>query len=216
MYGELQKDHLQKFWKRLRFHTNKKIRYYAAGEYGDQSDRAHYHACLFGIDFADKREIKRQGTNVLYTSDTLANIWGLGNVSLAELNYQTAAYTARYVMKKQLGELGGKYARLDAETGEIVQLQQPFSTMSLRPAIASDWIAKYSGDIYNADKDFIVIRGKKVKPPKYYDLKYQAENPLHMEWLKDQRKLNAEPQTETQLRARAAITHARTKKKTQI
>ena len=43
----LQKSDLQKFFKRLRKKTHEKISYYAVGEYGDKTQRPHYHIILF-------------------------------------------------------------------------------------------------------------------------------------------------------------------------
>ena len=45
---KLEKEEMQKFWKRLRKATGTKIRYYMAGEYGTEGGRPHYHACVFG------------------------------------------------------------------------------------------------------------------------------------------------------------------------
>lgn len=109
--GSLHKPDLQKFFKRLRFHTGKEIRYYACGEYGEKTLRAHYHVCLFGHNFSnDRQPFRRIGEHILYTSKTLTDIWGLGNTSIGDLTFESAAYTARYVMKKQTGGLAKKDA----------------------------------------------------------------------------------------------------------
>ena len=50
--GSLHKDELQKFFKRLRKYLgDRKMKYFACGEYGDEGHRPHYHAILFGIDY---------------------------------------------------------------------------------------------------------------------------------------------------------------------
>ena len=49
-HGQLYKDDLQRFFKRLR-KAGFKFRYVASGEYGDQSRRPHFHIALFGVDF---------------------------------------------------------------------------------------------------------------------------------------------------------------------
>lgn len=219
-FGTLDKSHLKKFFKRLRRHLEyrghtKKIRYYACGEYGETTQRAHYHVCLFGHDFADKKKLKRAGEHWLYTSETLADIWGLGNTSIGDLTFETAAYTARYVFKKQLGNKTGGYARVTDE-GELIPLEQPFSVMSLKPAIGYNWLQKYHADVYGNEKDFVVLRGHKLKPPKYYDSLYDSINPERLAYLKYVRGKEATQLTPQELTARATITRARMRSKDQI
>ncbi len=100
--GSLNKSHFQKFMKRLRRkYEPQQIRYFHCGEYGESDlRRPHYHACLFGIDFPDRLPFSSRNDITTYTSDTLTDIWGKGFTTCGELNYQTAAYTSRYIMKK--------------------------------------------------------------------------------------------------------------------
>lgn len=42
------KEHLQKYFKRLRKNDKRPFKYFACGEYGDMFGRPHYHAILFG------------------------------------------------------------------------------------------------------------------------------------------------------------------------
>ncbi|QXP08298.1 MAG: replication initiator protein [Arizlama microvirus] len=219
-WGSLRKSDLQKFFKRLRDHKGP-FRYYACGEYGDATRRAHYHACIFGIDFADKTHFRKIGEHNLYISAELEKIWGHGNTSIGALTFETAAYTARYVMKKGLGKQTNNYVRLDEETGEIIPLVQPYAAMSLRcnwrdendqlrtGGIGAQWLQKYHSDIYGHDKDFLVMRGKKLKPAKYYDKLYDKIDTAHMAEIKKQRIDNATEMTDNELRAREEITRAR-------
>lgn len=39
--------------------------------------------------------------------------------------------------------------------------------MSLKPGIAKNWYLQFKDDVYPAD--YVVLRGKKMRPPKYYD-----------------------------------------------
>lgn len=140
----------------------------------------------------------------------------MGNTSIGELTFETAAYTARYVVKKQLGKGGQRYVHLDEETGEITDLQQPFAVMSLRPAIAAQWLRQYDSDVYGNNKDYIVMRGKKMKPPKYYDKIYDTIDPHHMQYIKIEREINHTKLKTEELRTHEKITRARMKKKTEI
>lgn len=161
-YG-LCKKHFTDFMKRLRKNTGEKIRYYAAGEYGDLYSRPHYHACLFGWKPKDLQLYSvRNGIN-LYLSETLLKAWQYkGYVTVGDVTFESAAYVARYVMKKITGE----------RAEEHYQGRQPeYTVMSRRPGIGASFFEKYSTDIYG--KDFIVIRDQiKCKPPKYFDRIY--------------------------------------------
>lgn len=213
----LDKTHLQKFWKRLRKHKGP-FRYYACGEYGDLTKRAHYHACLFGMNFDDRIVLKQDKEHTLYYSQQLTDIWGYGHTSIGELTFETAAYCARYVLKKKTGLAKGQGLtyNLDEETGELVPVVQPFAAMSLRSAIAAQWLPQFHGDIYSADKDYLVIRGKKMKPPKYFDRLLDKIDPDRIDRIKEKRQRERKPLTLEELRAHEKITRARIIKKTKV
>ncbi len=94
--GSLDKTHFQKFMKKLRKTTDNKIRYYHCGEYGENLQRPHYHACLFGHDFADKEFFQNSNGNDLYISKQLDKTWNKGFATIGNMTFETAAYTARY------------------------------------------------------------------------------------------------------------------------
>lgn len=84
-FMSLQKDHLQKFFKRLRKahgegHTT--IKYYAVGEYGGKTSRPHYHIILFNAN-----------------QDLICKAWGMGDIHYGHVNGATVGYTLKYVMK---------------------------------------------------------------------------------------------------------------------
>lgn len=158
----------------------RKILYYHAGEYGEKLGRPHYHACIFGIDFKDKVLIKMTNDIPLYKSDTLSRIWGKGFCSVGNVTFESAAYVARYIMKKVGGpEKKEHYERIDKETGELINLKQEYTTMSRRPGIGKTWFNKFKQDIF--PNDFIVDKnGEKHRVPKYYTNMYEIENPEAM------------------------------------
>lgn len=93
---------------------------------------------------------------------------------IGQLNYQSAAYTARYIMKKKGGELAKThYTRIDPSTGEIYVLRPEFSVMSRRPGIGAEWYEKYKADVFPSD--FLVHEGKKISVPRYYLNKLEQE-----------------------------------------
>lgn len=112
-------------------------------------------------------------------------------------------------MKKGFGKYTGNYVRLDEETGELIPLVQPYAAMSLKPAIGREWLNKYHNDLYGHDKDFLMMRGKKMKPAKYYDKVYDTINAEHMAQIKEKRIDKREELTYDELRAREKIARAR-------
>lgn len=213
----LRKKDFQDFMKRLRKHLGeKKVRYFHCGEYGEKYGRPHYHALLFGVDFPDKRLHTVINGHRLYTSETLQKLWPFGYSSIGDVTFESAAYVARYIMKKVTGDDADiHYAIIDQETGEIVGRKEPeYTTMSRRPGIAADWFDKYSEDVY--PKDFITVRGKKMRPPKFYDKLMERTRPYEIEDIKNARienaKKHAENNTEDRLRVREQVQLLKLKK----
>ena len=103
--GSLNKKHFQDFMKRLRkWEQHKPIRYFHCGEYGEQLQRPHYHALIFNHEF-DDRELWTESEGIrTYTSKQLDKLWPWGFSTIGDLNWDTAAYTSRYIMKKMTGE----------------------------------------------------------------------------------------------------------------
>lgn len=112
--GSLNKKHLQLYFKRLREAIKpEKIRYYAVGEYGDVSGRAHYHVALFGIGEDSAQVIQ-------------AN-WLYGFSYTGSLTLESSQYIAGYVTKKMTSK---DDPRLEGRTPE-------FAVMSNRPGIGA-------------------------------------------------------------------------------
>lgn len=204
----------QKFLKRFRKSIgNAKIRFYMAGEYGEKYGRPHWHACIFGYDFPDKKLLKRTPAgSKLYRSEHLEKLWPFGHSSIGDVTFESAAYVARYIMSKQTGKQSeSHYRRVDEETGEIIQLKPEFNKMSLKPGIGSEWYKKYKSDVY--PHDYVIVRGKKMKPPKAYDKLYKKDNPYEYDELLYTReknaKLNPDNQDPKRLDAKRQILESR-------
>lgn len=173
--GTLYHPDFQKFMKRLRKRiAPKQVRFFMCGEYGNNQDltslntigRPHYHVILFGHDFSDKQEFTRNFEGeIIYRSDTLEALWPHGFSSIGEVTFESAAYVARYCLKKITGEDAQEHYETISPYGEIEQLRSEYSTQSNRPGIARQWFEKYRKEL---DKGFITIRGVKMPAPKYY------------------------------------------------
>ena len=179
--GSLSYPDFQRFMKRLRKRVGSKVRFYAGGEYGEQGTiRPHFHACLFGYDFPDKIFYKKSSSGEsIYTSKLLESLWPYGLSSIGDVTFQSAAYIARYCVAKRTGDAAKEWYACDEfvdESGEIRTSVTPeFNRMSLKPGIGSRWLEKFQTDVY--PRDYVVINGVKVKPPKYYDVLFERENP---------------------------------------
>jgi hypothetical protein len=171
----------QLFMKRLRKKYGSGIRFYMCGEYGEKFGRPHFHAAIFGHDFSDKYEPKRTDSgSFVYRSRELEKLWDYGFSSVGEVTFESAAYIARYIMKKITGDLAKHhYQFVDTTSGEIIKRVPEFNKMSLKPGIGADWLEKWKDDVY--PHDYVIINGKKVKPPKFYDLKFKKSNPYEWE-----------------------------------
>lgn len=195
--GSLNLIHFQKFMKKYRKKFGSKIRFYHCGEYGPKLGRPHYHACIFNHTFEDKQFFKTLNGQDLYTSPSLEKLWPHGFSTIGDLTFESAAYVARYIMKKISGEKAQQhYETVNCHTGEISQLTPEYTTMSRMPGIGHDWFIQYSGDIY--PKDFVTHKGKKYKPPKYYDTLHAETHSEQMEEIKGKRKQKANQQKEDQ------------------
>lgn len=199
----LDKEAFQKFMKRLRKRfEGRRIRYFHCGEYGARFQRPHYHACLFGLDFEDKKLWKVTNDVPLYTSETLQELWPFGFSTVGDVTFQSAAYVARYIMKKITGE----------EAAEHYAGREPeYTTMSRRPGIGRGWLEKYRDDVY--PQDFVVVRGSKMRPPKYYDRIMETEHPVMYREIRGKRvqgaKAHSEDNGSRRLRVREVVQEKR-------
>ncbi|MEO5351405.1 MAG: hypothetical protein H7836_17450 [Magnetococcus sp. YQC-3] len=190
--GSLNYRHFQNFMKRLRkYYVEFTVRFYMCGEYGENFARPHYHACIFGIMFDDLEQIGTSPAgSPIYRSAILEKLWPFGYSSVGEVTFESAAYVARYVMKKQTGQAAkAHYRDVDLSTGEIIDKVPEFNRMSLKPGIGAKWYEKFKGDVFPHDR--VVINGVECKPPKYYDRLLKKDSPLEFERIQFERELDA-------------------------
>lgn len=207
--GSLCPTHLQGFFKTLRRdHPTGSISYFACGEYGEKTQRPHYHAVLYGPDFLDKYIHRPSPTSPVWKSQTLDSYWTHGLSEFSTVTPASAAYVAGYVRKKISTRYHpDAYTRVEPTTGELFDIQPEFSRMSLKPAIGKRWIEKYWPDVY--PKDFVVIGGKKFHPPRYYDKWMDTHHPQIMFDVRYKRDADNIYIPEDKLQATETIHHAR-------
>lgn len=171
----LRKRDLQLLMKRIRKHFgDDHIRFFASGEYGDESFRPHYHAILFGLHLTDLvryKTVKEAGQYyTYYNSKELSDCWRKGFVVVGSVTFESCAYVARYVMKKLKGK--------EAKFYQVHNIEPEFVNMSRRPGIARDYYESHPGVF---DFDYINLRtpdgGRKLRPSRYFKRLFEVEQP---------------------------------------
>lgn len=163
----LRKDHLSSWLKRLRArHSGRTIRFFASGEYGDTTQRPHYHSILFGLS----------------DDPSIQDTWPHGHTRTDELTPAAIAYVAGYTSKKVGWRLEPK-ERVDPETGECYTWQPPFLQMSRNPGIGGAarkfWRSWRTTALYN---------GREVPVPRFLHEAYQLHaSPLQLSKLKTEK-----------------------------
>lgn len=152
--NSLVKEDLQKFFKRLRRRLGeKKIKYFACGEYGSRTSRPHYHAIIFGLSLGrdDKFTIIDSWPYCDWNQESIfRNSFGLAEAD-------SIAYVAGYINKKFSG---------DEAIKEYVDknIQPVFRLMS--NGLGKDYVDEFSDDLKRTQS--IMYRGKEMSLPRYY------------------------------------------------
>lgn len=186
--GTLVPKHATDFIKRANYHVGP-FRYYIIGEYGETTWRPHYHAIIFGKDWLDKKHFSNTDAGPTYTSQRLEQIWGMGQCLTAAVTFDSIAYVTRYCTQVRTGRQAEPHYRRYTAEGKSYYLEPEFGHMSRRPGLGKHWLDKYHTDVYT--QDTIVINGKHQRPPRYYDLKYDEQNPTHLKEIKAKREIEA-------------------------
>lgn len=127
----------------------------------------------------------------LYISPSLDATWGKGFCQIGDLTFESAAYVARYIMKKVNGHQAETHylSHTDLDTGEVVSRRPEYTTMSLKPGIGAAWFNEFMGDVFPRDE--VVTNGRFARPPAYYDKLLEQRHPEMLERLKGERRKKA-------------------------
>lgn len=171
----LEKSHMQKFWKRIRRSTPNRIKHLTCGEYGDRTQRPHYHAAVLGLPIDDLKKWDSENS----TSETITAAWGNGIVTISELTDERIRYTAGYVLKK------AGYRKQIYCTEDGVDLQPPYRDMS--KGLGKTWLAKYETDLRFG---YLQHEGAKHTIPRYYLDKIKENNEQLHQYINEQKAKN--------------------------
>lgn len=140
----LQPKDLQDWLKRLRWEIKpKQIRYFAVGEYGDDTERPHYHVALFG--YAPCRWTQTQQRKGPFRCcvqcELVYKTWGHGNIYLGTLGPESAQYISGYVTKKLT----------NAQDPRLKGRHPEFSRMSTHPGLGSGAMDEVASTLMTLD-----------------------------------------------------------------
>lgn len=177
----LHKSEIQSWLKRFRKRFGSGIRYMVCGEYGDKTQRPHYHIIFFNFKFPDMKFWTTRHGQIYYRSDILESLWTdpwskdpRGYCVIGDVTFESSAYVARYVTKKLDGYLGeSKYNGREKE----------FLSMSRMPGIGTEFFMKNYKDIYN--HGYILLPNKHKAPiPRFYDYLLEKIDPELLQQVK--------------------------------
>ena len=165
--GRLNYFDFQLFMKSLREHHTRGIKdndlkkemaisYMVTGEYGDLTKRPHWHAIIFNYRPADSKHLRTSDRgDEIFTSQTIQDLWGKGNIDFGAVTLESAGYVARYAAKKLTH---GKDQEHDFH---------PIHKTSSKHAIGKRFIERFYKDIFS--KGYVVLdNGEKAGIPRYY------------------------------------------------
>lgn len=112
-----------------------KVRYFLVGEYGDETNRPHYHVALFNFPACSRGTTGLGSANPNWSTCCVScrlvgETWGKGNVYLGSLERDSAQYISGYVLKKMTRR---DDSRLDGRDPE-------FARMSLKPGLGAHFM----------------------------------------------------------------------------
>lgn len=203
----LVKRDLQLFMKRLRKVFGNGVRFFACGEYGEKTARPHYHVLLLNSDFMDKKPVSYRSEHPYYTSSLLSKLWTAGSHIIGNVDFDSAAYVARYCTKKITGPKA---------VAHYAGRQPEFLVMSRRPGIGSGYLEKYRSELYTHDN--CIVNGVESSLPRFYDTKYASLNDtcearLAVLKIARRRKISRVDKGTTRLRIREVVTLAKLSQK---
>lgn len=223
--GTLVPDHVQDFIKRLRRylqynknHTD--MKYYLCGEYGEENGRPHYHLILINCPLDTKQFYKfkvDENYKPHWRSKELERLWSvrkdgkritrntkpeeieqIGIVDVAEVEWNSAAYVARYCAKKW---------NKQADPLEYISMGKRPEFVRMSDNIGLDYYNEHKHEIYKTDA--MITKTMKgvatVKPPKAWDKRLEKELPELFDKIKEHRKYCME-RSEEVLRTRTDMT----------
>lgn len=139
--GTLVRAHYQQWLKRLRDRLSPQtIRYFVVGEYGERTERPHYHAILFGYPPCRKHP-QHCTTRRCVSCDLIFDTWGHGLIQVGTLTHASAQYCAGYITKKLTNK----------DDPRLKGREPEFAKMSLRPGLGAGFLHDLASTVLEHD-----------------------------------------------------------------
>lgn len=149
-------------------------------EYGSDFGRPHYHLIIFGFDFPDKKFYKWSKNDFssqkwrVYRSKMLEELWPFGFSEIGSVTFESASYVARYCVKKVNGDKAhSHYGDRPPERSVCV---------SNRVGIGRKFAEEFASQLLV--NDFVVVKGVKMKLPRYYSKILEENFPVEFDKLR--------------------------------
>lgn len=162
--GSLAPKEFQDWLKRFRFAVRPaRLRFYGVGEYGDLSERPHYHAAIFGYPRCQHGMSRYDGgrESCCTHCDLVRDTWGRGRVFVGSLEVESAQYIAGYVTKKMTS----------FDDSRLRGRHPEFARMSRRPGIGvnamhevADVLMRFNLDTTQSDVPVTLRHGSRELP----------------------------------------------------
>ena len=171
----------------MNYYGKEKSKYFAVGEYADPNEatpfgRPHYHLALYGPlgvigDDPERTEIEpsRSGGRQ-FTHTDFAACWPHGLHSYSELSFESAAYVARYCLKK----ITGLFAAPIYE-GRTPEFQRNSNGLGKSHLFDDQGNPRWLSDVYPSDQIVLPGRGNFLPPPYFDRLLEKADPSLYLQ-----------------------------------
>lgn len=202
----LNKEDIQNFVKQVRnYFPDNCIRYMQVGEYGSHTHRPHHHIIIFGLPL-DETKFRKIHMNKLNQPTWISEekvrdkksgkveylfkkLWPHGNHEIGRVTWRSAAYVARYTLKKAFGNDKEWY---------ILQGKLP-EWISMSDNLGIEYYNQKGLEVW--DYDCVPVptpsTGIKCKPPKRWERLLEESDPDLYKMVKDARKLRVETAEKT-------------------
>lgn len=170
----------QLFFKRLRKASKKQLRYLMCAEYGEHTERPHYHVIIFGLSPDERRPVAIVKSDPLlgtdrtlysgfYDSKLIKDAWPYGNVFVGSVTPGSIAYCTGYTLKSFVLGRDAKWYKAHGLAPEYIK-------WSRRPGLGVDWLSSYVGDCWRREDLFepdlvenrTVVNGSLLPLPRAY------------------------------------------------